>query len=51
MHFVSLQYHLNMTTIQARLMFHLFAFLDEFECNNNRERIKAGLTAARARGR
>lgn len=50
-HFVSLQDHLDTTTAQGRLMFNLFASLAEFERDLIRERTKAGLTAARARGR
>ena len=50
-HFVSLRDHLDTTTAQGRLMFNLFASLAEFECDIIRERTKAGLTAARARGR
>ena len=49
--FVSLQDHLDTTTAQGRLMFNLFASLAEFERDLIRERTKAGLTAARARGR
>ena len=51
MHFVSLQDHLDTTTAQGRLLFNLFASLAEFERDGIRERTKAGLTAARARGR
>ena len=50
-HFVSLRDHLDTTTAQGRLMFNLFASLAEFECDIIRERTKAGLTVARARGR
>ena len=50
-HFVSLRDHLDTTTAQGRLMFNLFASLAEFECDIIRECTKAGLTAARARGR
>ncbi|QNE42002.1 recombinase family protein (plasmid) [Hymenobacter sp. NBH84] len=49
--FISLQDHLDTTTAQGRLMFNLFASLAEFERDIIRERTKAGLTAARARGR
>jgi len=45
------QDHLDTTTAQGRLMFNLFASLAEFERDIIRERTKAGLTAARARGR
>ena len=50
-HFISLQDHLDTTTAQGRLMFNLFASLAEFERDIIRERTRAGLTAARARGR
>ena len=50
-YFVSLQDHLDTTTAQGRLMFNLFASLAEFERDIIRERTKAELTAARARGR
>jgi len=50
-HFVSLQDHLDATTAQGRLMFNRFASLAELERDLIRERTKAGLTAARARGR
>ena len=50
-HFVSLKDYLDTTTAQCRLMFNLFASLAEFERDIIRERTKAGLTAARARGR
>lgn len=50
-HFVSLHDHLDTTTAQGRLMFNLFASLAEFERDIIRERTKAGLTTARARGR
>ncbi|MBW3127717.1 recombinase family protein [Hymenobacter profundi] len=49
--FISLQDHLDTTTAQGRLLFNLFASLAEFERDLIRERTKAGLTAARARGR
>jgi len=48
---VSLQDALDTTTPQGRLVFTLFAALAEFERDVIRERTKAGLTAARARGR
>ena len=50
-HFVSLQDPLDTTTAQGRLMFNLFVSLAEFERDIIRERTKAGLTTARARGR
>lgn len=50
-HFVSLHDHLDTTSAQGRLMLNLFASLAEFERDIIRERTKAGLVAARARGR
>ncbi len=50
-HFVSLKDHLDTTTAQGRLLFNQFVSLAEFERDSIRERTKAGLTAARARGR
>lgn len=49
--FVSLHDSIDTTTPQGRLVFTLFAALAEFERDVIRERTKAGLTAARARGR
>jgi DNA invertase Pin-like site-specific DNA recombinase len=49
--FRSLQEQLDTTTSGGRLIFHLFASLAEFERDLIRERTKAGLAAARARGR
>jgi DNA invertase Pin-like site-specific DNA recombinase len=49
--FVSLNDAIDTTTLQGRLVFTLFAALAEFERDVIRERTKAGLTAARARGR
>lgn len=42
---------IDTTTAQGRLVFNLFASLAEFERDLIRERTKAGLAAARARGR
>ena len=42
---------MDTTTANGRLVFGLFAALAEFEAALIRERTKAGLTAARARGR
>jgi DNA invertase Pin-like site-specific DNA recombinase len=42
---------IDTTTAQGRLLFNLFASLAEFERDLIRERTKAGLAAARARGR
>ena len=47
----SLNDHIDTTTPQGKLTFHLFASLAEFERDIIRERTKAGLEAARARGR
>lgn len=47
----SLNDHIDTTTPQGKLTFHLFAALAEFERSLTSERTKAGLSAARARGR
>ena len=47
----SLNDHVDTTTPQGKLTFHLFAALAEFERDIISERTKAGLAAARARGR
>ena len=47
----SLQENIDTATTGGRLVFHLFGALAEFERNLIRERTKAGLSAARARGR
>jgi len=47
----SLNDHIDTTTPQGKLTFHLFAALAEFERDIIRERTRAGLEAARARGR
>lgn len=49
--FESLQESLDTTTPGGRLVFHLFGALAEFERDLIRERTRAGLAAARARGR
>ena len=49
--FRSLTEQLDTTTPNGRLIFHLFGALAEFERELTRERTKAGLAAARARGR
>lgn len=49
--FVSLQEAINTTTPTGKLIFHIFGALAEFERNLILERTKAGLAAARARGR
>lgn len=48
---VSLNEQIDTTTATGKLMLHLFAMLAEFERNLISERTKAGLAAARARGR
>lgn len=49
--FQSLNDSINTATPAGKLTFHLFAALAEFETDIIRERTKAGLEAARARGR
>lgn len=49
--FTSLQESINTTTSTGKLIFHLFGALAEFERNLILERTKAGLAAARSRGR
>jgi DNA invertase Pin-like site-specific DNA recombinase len=49
--FRSLQESLDTTTSGGKLVFHVFAALAEFERDLIRERTRAGLAAARARGR
>ncbi|MGI0129042.1 MAG: recombinase family protein [Thermoplasmata archaeon] len=49
--FRSLQEDLNTTTPGGRLVFHIFGALAEFERDLIRERTRAGLASARARGR
>lgn len=49
--FESLQEAMSTTTPTGKLIFHLFGALAEFERNLILERTKAGLAAARARGR
>src|SRR6266571_3440962 len=48
---VSLTEHINTTTATGKLFFQFIAMLAEFERNLISERTKAGLDAARARGR
>ena len=47
----SLQESIDTTTSGGKLIFHVFGALAEFERELIRERTKAGLEAARARGR
>ena len=49
--FRSLQESMDTSTSGGKLIFHVFAALAEFEHNLIQERTKAGLSAARARGR
>lgn len=49
--FQSVTEAIDTTTIGGKLVFHIFAALAEFERTLIRERTRAGLTAARARGR
>ena len=49
-HFKSLQEQLDTGTSGGKLVFHVFGALAEFERDLIRERTKAGLAAARARG-
>jgi DNA invertase Pin-like site-specific DNA recombinase len=49
--FQSLQEHINTTSPGGKLVFHIFGALAEFERNLIQERTRAGLEAARARGR
>ena len=48
---LSLHDNIDTTTPQGKLTFHIFAAIAEFERDIIRERTKAGLEAARARGR
>ncbi len=50
-HFFSIQDHINTQTATGRFTFNIFASLAEFEREIIRERTKAGINAARARGR
>ncbi|WP_373543913.1 recombinase family protein [Chamaesiphon sp.] len=47
----SIQESIDTTTSGGQLIFHMFGALAEFERNLIRERVNAGLVAARARGR
>jgi DNA invertase Pin-like site-specific DNA recombinase len=49
--FKSIQENIDTTTSGGKLVFHIFGALADFERDIIRERTKAGLTAARARGR
>jgi DNA invertase Pin-like site-specific DNA recombinase len=49
--FESITERIETTSAAGKLIFHVFAALAEFERNLIRERTRAGLAAARARGR
>src|SRR5205807_6619960 len=49
--FKSIQENIDTSTSGGKLIFHMFGALAEFERDIIRERTKAGLAAARARGR
>ena len=49
--FKSLQENIDTFTSGGKLIFHIFSALSEFERNLIQERTKAGLKAARARGK
>ena len=51
MYFMSLQENIDTTSTSGKLIFHIFAALAEFEREIISERTKAGLKAARTRGR
>jgi DNA invertase Pin-like site-specific DNA recombinase len=48
--FVSYQEHIDLTTPSGKLMFHIVAAMAEFERELIRERVKAGISNARAKG-
>lgn len=49
--FISIHEAMDTSTTTGKLMFHIFGALSEFERNLIRERTRAGMEAARARGR
>ena len=51
MYFMSLQENIDTTSTSGKLIFHIFAALAEFEREIISERTKAGLKAAKSRGR
>ena len=51
MHLRSLQENIDTSTAGGELVFHVFGAMAQFERSLIRERTKAGLEAARARGR
>jgi DNA invertase Pin-like site-specific DNA recombinase len=48
--FISLRDHLDLTTSTGRLMLHIVGAFAQFEADLIKERVKAGLSAARAKG-
>jgi DNA invertase Pin-like site-specific DNA recombinase len=50
-HFISLQENIDTTTVTGKLIFHIFGALAEFERGLLIERTRAGIKAAKARGR
>jgi DNA invertase Pin-like site-specific DNA recombinase len=50
-HLMSVTENIDTSSLNGRLTFHIFAALAEFEADLIRERTRAGLMAARARGR
>lgn len=49
--FISLRDNIDLTTPSGRLMVHLVSAFSEFEASIIRERVKAGIAAARAKGK
>lgn len=49
--FISLKDNIDMTTSVGRLLMHMLGAFGEFEASLIRERVRAGLNAARARGK
>jgi DNA invertase Pin-like site-specific DNA recombinase len=49
--FISIKDSIDTSTVQGRLLLNIFGSLAEFERDTIRERTKAGLSAAKARGR
>lgn len=50
-HLVSLQENIDTTNAAGQMMFYTFAIISQYEREMTKERTKAGITAARARGR
>lgn len=49
--FVSLQENIDTKTVSGEMMFYIFALIAKYERETTAERTRAGITAARARGR